>query len=64
MKLLSDHELDQLLRDAQEADTVLDARRAHWQGITPRLRKLLEENRTLRDESGERERMAAEEHTW
>lgn len=64
MKLLSDHELDQLLRDAQEADTVLDARRARWQAIVPRLRRLLEENRTLRGEAGERERMAAEETTW
>lgn len=64
MKLLSDGELDQLLRDAQEADTVLDARRAHWTGLVPRLRQLLEENRTLRGEASERERMAAEETTW
>lgn len=64
MKLLSDHELDQLLRDVQEADTVLDARRAHWQALMPRMRQLLEENRTLRDEAGERERVAADEVTW
>lgn len=64
MKTLSDQELDDLLRDAQAADTTLDARRAHWTPLVPRLRRLLEENGTLRDEAGQRERMAAEETRW
>jgi hypothetical protein len=61
---LSDHELDQLLRDAREADTVLDARRAKWEALVPRIRRLLDEQRELREQAGEREKMAAQEQTW
>jgi Rad3-related DNA helicase len=61
---LSDHELDQLLRDAQTADAVLDARRAQWTALVPRIRRLLEEQRELREQAGERERVAAQEQGW
>lgn len=61
---LSEYELEQLLRDAQNADAVLDARRAKWNPLEPRIRRLIQEQRTLRDQAGERERMNAEEVEW
>jgi hypothetical protein len=53
---LTDHELEQLLSDAERID-----RYALIEPMTPRIRRLLEEQRELRDQAGERERMAAEE---
>ena len=46
--------------DAVRADRGQRPRHA----LEPRIRRLLEEQRTLRDEAGQRERMAAEERTW
>ena len=56
MSRLTDHELEQLLSDAERVD-----RYALIEPMTPRIRRLLEEQRELREQAGERERMAAEE---
>ena len=60
MTELTEYELEQLVQDAGRADRGQRPRDA----LEPRIRRLLEEQRTLRDEAGQRERMAAEERSW
>jgi hypothetical protein len=59
MKHLSDEELDQLLSDAGRADKRLRPISRDYQALQPRITRLLEEQRTLRDQAAEREHMAA-----
>lgn len=57
MSRLSDHELDTLLRDAQYADRMM-AGIGRSERLTPRLVRLLQESRELRDQAAERQHMA------
>lgn len=59
MSDLSHTDLEDLLADAILAD-----RNATGTPIAPRLRVLLQEQRRLREEAGERERLAAQEVGW
>jgi len=61
---LSDHELEMLLSSAGQADRVMKHQDVHHVPITPYLRRLLEENRELREQAGERERAYAQEQQW
>lgn len=61
---LTEGEIEELLTDATAADRVMAERSILKAALAPRLRRLLEEQRTLRDQAGERERFAAEEVKW
>ena len=65
MSHLTDHELDQLLQDAIAIDRQMRKRenffRTVSEPLTPRMQRLLQENRTLRDQAAEREHMASME---
>jgi hypothetical protein len=60
---LTDHELDQLLQDAMAIDRQMRKRANFFstvsEPLTPRMQRLLQENRTLRDQAAERDHMAA-----
>ena len=53
---LTDHELETLLHDAEVVD-----RSGLVEPMVPRMRRLLNEAKELREQAGERERMAAQE---
>jgi hypothetical protein len=58
---LSDGELDQLLQDAGKADKRLRPLTRDYEPLQPRITRLLEEQRTLRDQTAEASHMAAME---
>lgn len=60
MSRLTDHELDQLLQDAQVADRSMKTffPRSEYSPITPRMTRLLQESKELRDQAAERTHMA------
>jgi hypothetical protein len=62
MSRLTDYELDQLLQDAQVADRAMKVfsprSGLNPSPITPRLTRLLQESRELRDQAAERQHMA------
>lgn len=60
MSRLTDYELDQLLQDAQVADRSMKTffSRSEYTPITPRMTRLLEESKELRDQAAERTHMA------
>lgn len=56
MTRLTEHELSQLLTDCEVID-----RYGLVEPMVPRMRRFLDEQRELREQAGERERMAAQE---
>jgi hypothetical protein len=64
MSRLTDHELDTLLQDAGRADKRLRPISKDYEPMLPRITRLLEEQRELRDQAAEASHMAAlEEET-
>lgn len=64
MSHLTEHELDELLENARTADMIMLSPRnlsRVWAPLAPRIQRLLQEQRELREQAGERERMAAQE---
>lgn len=63
MSHLTEYELEELLDDAARIDTYLSGRREFVTrpALYPRLLRLIAEQRELRDQAGERERMHAQE---
>lgn len=59
MTHLTAHALEELIEDARLVD-----RGRPRPAILPRIRQLIEENRELREQAGERERMHAQEVGW
>lgn len=59
MSHLSDHELDTLLQDAGTADRRLKSLVREYEPLLPRMTRLLQESRVLRDQAAERSHMAA-----
>jgi hypothetical protein len=60
MSRLTDYELDQLLQDAQVADRSMKTffPRSEYSPIMPRMTRLLQESKELRDQAAERTHMA------
>lgn len=59
MSRLSDFELEQLIQDVQTADRMMPYVVPKHEAMSPRMGRLLQESRELRDQAAEREHMAA-----
>jgi hypothetical protein len=59
MSRLTDYELDTLLKDAGRADKRLRPISRDYEPMLPRITRLLEEQRELRDQAAEASHMAA-----